>query len=102
MIEEILCVTRRQIRSIVDLCEEFGVRSKVQKLPFRTIFSFFDESCQNHTIPLHREPIKNDAMMDVIISVGVVVAKCIAIAVMMIACGAIYVIESNRAIDNAL
>ena len=40
--------------------------------------------------------------MDVIISVGVVVAKCIAIAVMMIACGAIYVIESNRAIDNAL
>ena len=27
MIEEILCDTRRQIRSIVNLCEEFGVRS---------------------------------------------------------------------------
>ena len=40
--------------------------------------------------------------MDVIISVGVVAAKCVAIAVMMIACGAIYVVESNRSIDNAL
>ncbi len=30
---------RRQIRSIVDLCEEFGVRSKVQNLPLRTIFN---------------------------------------------------------------
>ena len=38
-IEEILCVTRRQIRSIVSLCEEFGVRSKVQNLPIGTIFS---------------------------------------------------------------
>ena len=26
MIEEILCDARRQIRSIVSLCEEFGVR----------------------------------------------------------------------------
>lgn len=65
-------------------------------------FSCFDESCQNRRIPLHREPIKNDAMMDVIISVGVVVAKCVAIAVMMIACGAIYVVESNRSVDNVL
>ena len=102
MIEEILCVARRQMRSIVDLCEQFGDRCKVKNLPIRTIFSFFDNSCQNGVIPLHREPIKNDAMMDVIISVGVVVAKCVAIAVMMIACGAIYVIESNRSIDNAL
>ena len=31
MIEEILYVARRQIRSIVSLCEEFGDRSKVQK-----------------------------------------------------------------------
>ena len=37
MIEEILCVARRQIRSIVDLCEEFDSRSKVQNLPIRTI-----------------------------------------------------------------
>ena len=37
MSEEILCVTRRQIRSIVCLCEEFGVRSKVQNLPLRTM-----------------------------------------------------------------
>ena len=66
MIEEILCVARlrlsreqsmrayyaeakqskalaeglrRQIRSIVSLCEEFGDRSKVQNLPIRTIFT---------------------------------------------------------------
>ena len=38
MIEEILCVARRQIRSIVSLCEEFGDRRKVQNLPIRTIF----------------------------------------------------------------
>ena len=38
MIEEILCVVGRQIRSIVDLCEEFDVRYKVQNLPIRTIF----------------------------------------------------------------
>ena len=37
MIEEILCVDRQQIRSIVSLCEEFGDRSKVQNLPVRTI-----------------------------------------------------------------
>lgn len=41
MSEEILCVTKRQIRSIVDLCEEFGVRCKVQNLPLRTIFYNF-------------------------------------------------------------
>ena len=39
MIEEILCVARQQIRSIVDLCEEFGDRSKVQNLPIKTIFT---------------------------------------------------------------
>ena len=38
MIEEILCVVRRQIRSIANLREEFGVRNKVQNLPIRTIF----------------------------------------------------------------
>ena len=41
-------------------------------------------------------------MIGMIISVGVVVAKCVAIAVMMIACGAIYVVESNRSVDNVL
>ena len=30
---------RRQIHSIVDLCEEFSDRSKVQNLPIRTIFT---------------------------------------------------------------
>ena len=37
MSEEILCITRRQIRSIVNLCEEFVDRSKVQNLPLRTV-----------------------------------------------------------------
>ena len=31
MIEEILCKARRQIRSIVNLCEEFGVRRSCAK-----------------------------------------------------------------------
>ena len=31
MIEEILCVVRRQIRSIANLYEEFGYRQLVQK-----------------------------------------------------------------------
>jgi hypothetical protein len=31
MIEEILCVVRRQIRSIVSLCEEFDCRRLMQK-----------------------------------------------------------------------
>ena len=36
--EEILRKTRRQIRSIVDLCEEFVDRRLVRNLPPRTIF----------------------------------------------------------------
>ena len=43
--EEILRKTRRQIRSIVDLCEEFGDRRLVQNLPPRTIFTL---GRQNH------------------------------------------------------
>ena len=35
-----LCKARRQIRSIVCLCEEFGDRRLVQKEPIRTIFLF--------------------------------------------------------------
>ena len=35
-----LCVARRQIRSIVDLCEEFGVRSEVQKESIETILNY--------------------------------------------------------------
>ena len=42
MSEEILCVTKRQIRSIVDLCEEFSVCSKVQNLPLIYDFLFFN------------------------------------------------------------
>ena len=38
MIEEISCIVRWQIRSIVDLCEEFDIRNKVQNLPIKTIF----------------------------------------------------------------
>ena len=38
MIELFLCKARRQIRSIVNLCEEFGVRRIVQIEPIRTIF----------------------------------------------------------------
>ena len=38
MIELFLCKSRRQIRSIVELCEEFGVRRLVQKESIRTIF----------------------------------------------------------------
>ena len=41
MAEEILCEARRQIRSIVSLCEEFGDRRFVQNLPARMIFYFF-------------------------------------------------------------
>ena len=41
MIEGILCKARQQIRSIVSLCEEFGVRRFVQNSPIRTIFSIF-------------------------------------------------------------
>ena len=37
MIEEILCVVRRQKRSIVGLCEHFGDHNKVLNLPIRTI-----------------------------------------------------------------
>ena len=37
MIEEILCVVRRQIRSIVNLCEHFRVRRFVQKESIETI-----------------------------------------------------------------
>jgi hypothetical protein len=33
-----LCVARRQVRSIVDLCEELGDRSKVQKESTGMIF----------------------------------------------------------------
>ena len=39
MIELFLGVARRPIRSIVDLCEEFDDRSKVQKEPIRTILN---------------------------------------------------------------
>ena len=73
-----------------------------EKFTNQNDFFTFDGNCQNGTIPLHREPIKNDAMMDVIISVGVVIAKCAAVAVMLIACGAIYAIESSRSVDNVL
>ena len=45
VIEEILCVARRQTRSIVRLCEEFDDRRKVQNLPIRTIF--YDTSGTN-------------------------------------------------------
>ena len=38
MIEQFLCDTRRQIHSIVDLCEEFGVRRFVLKESIRTTF----------------------------------------------------------------
>ena len=41
MIEKILRIARRQKRSIVNLCEHFGDRSKVQNLPIRTIFFIF-------------------------------------------------------------
>ena len=48
MIEEILCKARRQIRSIVNLCEESGVRRLVQKEPIRTIFYSLE--------PKHKSP----------------------------------------------
>ena len=38
MIEEILCDTRLQIRSIVELCEEFGVRSARAKFTSQNDF----------------------------------------------------------------
>ena len=50
MIEEILCEDRRQIRSIVSLCEEFGVRRLVQNLPIRTILVSL---CKSHGIQPH-------------------------------------------------
>ena len=40
MVEEILCDVRRQIRSIVNLCEEFGVRHTRTKRANQNDFSF--------------------------------------------------------------
>ena len=37
MSEEILYIARRQMRSILDVCEQFGDRSKLQNLPLRTV-----------------------------------------------------------------
>ena len=36
MIEEILCIAKQQIRSIVNLCEHFAIRRFVQKEQIRT------------------------------------------------------------------
>ena len=46
MMVKILCEARRQIRSIVNLCEEFGVRRLVGNLPARTILLCIEEASQ--------------------------------------------------------
>ena len=46
--EEILRKTRRQIRSIVNLCEEFGDRRLVRNFPPRTIFKLELQSRVEH------------------------------------------------------
>ena len=46
MVVEISRKARRQIRSIVNLCEEFGVRRLVGNLPARTILLCIEEASQ--------------------------------------------------------
>ena len=38
-----MCITRRQMRSILGVCEQVGDRRDVQNLPIRTIFHIFFE-----------------------------------------------------------
>ena len=62
----------------------------------------FDTSCQNTTLPLHHKQEKRVIMMAFIISAGIVLAKVTAVGLMLVACGAIYIIESSSSADNAL
>ena len=56
-----------------------------------------DINCQNYPIPLHCQTNKyNKGMVEIILSAGMVAAKCAAVALMVIACGAIYIIEAQR------
>ena len=41
-------------------------------------------------------------VVETLISVGIVVAKCAAVALMLLACGAIYLVESRRSADATL
>ena len=59
---KILSIAKGQRRSILEVCEHFGICSKVQNLPIRTIFSifvplmdiqFYNEEC-NYRLPQKR------------------------------------------------
>ena len=62
----------------------------------------FDKGCQNHKIPLHREPIKNDAViMEILISATMVVAKVAAIGVMLGGCVGMLMVGAKSVIEEA-
>ena len=61
----------------------------------------FDTSCQNTTLPLHHKQEKRVIMMDVLIFVGGVLAKGLAVGVMLMSCVAIYMVESRRVGEEA-